>query len=186
MKRNHGWVLSVLLAFGLGIAPSLRAQEAAAQADKKPSAEVEAKMIETVKKLFPDAVMGEFEKIGTAGTNTVFVAPFTLRGDRMLATVISDGTLLETEEPADIKTFPEAANQAVRRAITQMGVKDNGVRLGRTYAEIQTDETNNVTVVKLPEPLLTYRADVANNHGVPGKYSFKADGTPVEKPSWSQ
>ena len=181
MKRNLGLFFGMLLVFGLGVVLSLRAQQAAAAAG-----EDETKMTEAIKALYSDAVIEGFTNVGTAGTNTLFMAPFTSKGDKMLATVLSDGILIETEEPADIKTFPEAANQAVRKAITAIGVKDNGVRLGRTYAEIQIDETNNVTVVKLPEPLVTYRADVANNHGVQGKYSFKADGTPVQKPSWAQ
>ena len=66
-----------------------------------------------------------------------------------------------------------------------MGVKDNGIRLGRTYAEVQ-EGTNEVAIVKLPTPVLTYRADVANNLGKRGKFSFKADGTLVEKPAWAK
>jgi hypothetical protein len=67
-----------------------------------------------------------------------------------------------------------------------MGTKDNGIRLGRTYFEVQEGGTNGVALVKLTEPLLTYRADVANNKGKPGKYSFKADGTQVEQPTWGK
>ena len=66
------------------------------------------------------------------------------------------------------------------------GVKDNGVILTRTYAEIQEKGHGVFTVVKLAAPQITYGANVQNNHGQPGKFRFNADGTPVERPTWVQ
>jgi hypothetical protein len=192
MKRNHSFFLGALLVLGLSLAQLSNVlaqyeQEGDQEKVEKPSAEVEAKMTEALKVDFPDAAaLGEFRKIKDAGTNKIFAVEFTAKGEKMRAHVASDGTIVETEEPGDIKTFPAAASEALRKAITAMGTKDNGIRLGRTYFEVQEGGTNGVALVKLSEPMLTYRADVANNKGKPGKYSFKADGTQVEQPTWGK
>jgi hypothetical protein len=191
MKRNKSVFLGALLVLGLSLAQPSNVlaqyeQEGEQGKGEKPSAEVEAKMTEALKTDYPDAALGEFRKVKDAGTNKIFAVEFTARGDKMRAQVASDGTIVETEEPGDIKTFPAAASDALRKAITAMGTKDNGIRFGRTYFEVQEGGTNGVALVKLSEPMLTYRADVANNKGKPGKYSFKADGTQVEQPTWGK
>jgi hypothetical protein len=195
MKRKNLPFLSALLALGLVMTPLPKAlaqygmapaKPAGEDKSEQPSAEAKAKVDETVKAAFPDAAVSDYKKTASAGTNDIVAIEFTSKGSKMRGIVATDGTIMETEEPGDIRTFPDAANTAVRKAITGMGVKDLGVRLGRTYAELKKGSSNEVTIVKLDAPLLTYRADVRNNQGQPGKFSFKADGTVVEKPSWAQ
>jgi hypothetical protein len=197
MKRNNSPLFCALLVLGVILVqmPKASAQYGMTPAQGKtseqeksepPPKEAAAKMTEALTAEFPDAAGITFKKMTSAGTNDVYGVQFTAKGNKMRGIVATDGTILETEEPADIKTFPDGANNAVRKAITGMGVKDLGVRLGRTYYELQKGATNELDIVRLPAPLLTYRADVQNNQGQPGKFSFKADGTPVEKPSWAQ
>jgi hypothetical protein len=184
--------LGVLLFSAAGIiAPlNLVAQETNATpepaAEKKSASETEADVTRAIKDVYPDATVGKLKKAKSEGTNDVYSVEFTSKGARMTADVVQDGTILEVEEPGDISTFPAAANAAVRKAITGMGIKDNGVRVGHTYAEIRKDDSGEPTVVKLAEPLTTYRADVANNLGTPGKFSFKADGSVVDRPAWAK
>jgi hypothetical protein len=190
MKRNKRLFFAALLTLGLGLTqlPNVLSQDEEGENEKaeKPSAEVEAIMTASLKTDFPDATFGEFHKTESAGTNNLFAVEFRSLDRKMRAIVASEGTIMETEEPGDIKNFPTAASEAVRKAITAMGTKDLGVRLGRTLAEVQESGTNGVAIVKLSEPMLTYRADVQNNLGKPGKYSFKADGTLIKKPSWAK
>jgi hypothetical protein len=197
MTRNYALFISVLV-IGLVMAQSKAlaqygmtpAPEKAGEQDKgeQPSAEAGAKMTAALTTAFPDAAVVGYKKMASAGTNDVYAVQFTSKGAKfpLRSIMATDGTLMETEEPANINTFPDAANNAVRKAITGMGVRDLGVRLGRTYYELQKGSTNGLEIVQLPAPLLTYRADVRNNHGEPGKFIFKADGTVVEKPSWAQ
>ena len=197
MKRNNTLFFSVLLVLGLVVTdlPKALAQYGMTPAPGKtseqdksdePSAEAGAKMTEALATAFADAAVVGYKKMISAGTNDIYAVQFTSKGNKMRGILATDGTIVETEEPADIKTFPDGANNAVRKAITGMGVKDLGVRLGRTYYELDKGASNEVSMVKLQAPLLTYRADVQNNQGQPGKFSFKADGTVVEKPSWAQ
>jgi hypothetical protein len=187
MKRINVLFFSVALALGLGMAqlPKALAEESGSStnnvAGPKPSPEAEANMIAAIKEQFPDAADIDFKKIKSVGTNSVYAASF----QRNRAQVAADGTLVETDEPSDITTFPAAANAAVRKAITGMGVKDNGVRLGKTYAEVRKNESGEY-LAKLPQPVLTYRADVANNKGAPGEFIFNADGSAVDKPDWAE
>jgi hypothetical protein len=192
MKRNNVLFFSVIVAFGLGLTqlPNVLAQEMGSSTNKiveeKPPAEAEARMVDALKVPFPGAEIVTFKKTKTVGTNDIYAVELTDSGKALHASVATEGTVMETDEPADIKTFPQAANDALRKAITGVGVKDNGVRLGKTYAEVQKDESGQLAIVKLPAPVLIYRADVQNNHGTPGRFGFKADGTPVEKPDWAQ
>ena len=159
MKRIYHILLGAMVVLGLGLAQPMNVleQEPSGEQGKgeSPSAEAEAKMTEALKVDFPDAALGEFKKIRNVGANQIFAVQFTFRGARMRAQVTTDGSIVETEEPGDIKTFPAAANEALRKAITAMGTKDLGIRLGRTYFEIQEDGTNPVALVRLSLPMLT-------------------------------
>jgi hypothetical protein len=195
MKANYKTLLSAVLILGLvsanlTVVPAQETNDtAAAAAEPAPrmsEAEARTKISDGLKEIYSDAKVGSVKKGEAVGTNDVYAVQFSAKGKKMIADVVSDGTVLEIEEPGDIKTFPGPANDAVRRAITSRGIKDLGVRVGTTYAEIQKDAAGESTVVKLSPPLTTYRADVHNTKGVKGKFSFKADGTLVQRPPWYQ
>ena len=191
MKRNKILFFSAMLALGFAIAclPNASAQETNSASTntpppvkEPPAAEVEPILAEALKAVFPGAQMTEFKKQKNVGTNFVYAINAT---GKIEAWIALDGIVVETEEPANINTFPPAANEAVRKAITGMGIKDNGCRLRKTYAVPQKNEAGQDALVKLPAPELTYGADVANNHGAGGKFGFKANGTLVQKPDWA-
>src|SRR5689334_7973916 len=154
MKRNRHLFLGALVVLGLGetqlptalaqmygapTAGEKDANKASDQAkDEAPSAEAGAKMTESLAAAFPGAKVVASKKLSSAGTNDIYGVQFTAQPGKMRGIIATDGTILETEEPADINTFPGPANNAVRKAITGMGVKDLGVRLGRTYGEVRT------------------------------------------------
>ena len=193
MKRNNSLFPPALLVLALAIAPlpNAPAQEPGpAENPDNPSqakaADLDDTLSEALKAVQAGATLSSFEKARSAGTNDVYTVHFTVSGTKMLAEVTGDGSVLKTEEPGDIAKFPEAANAAVRKAITGMGVKDNGVILTRTYAEIEEKGPGAFVVVKLSAPQTTYGANVQNNHGQPGKFRFTADGTAVERPTWAQ
>jgi hypothetical protein len=181
----------LLLAFAISQLPNAPAQDMGSaqlsnNSSEPKSGEIEAFLSKALKAIYPDAAVSSFEKGESAGTNAIYKVRFTADGTNMLADITGNGILLKTDEPGNIREFPEAARAAVRKAITGMGIKDNGVRLSRTYAETQKDPSGAFLVVELPSPRTTYGANVQNNHGQPGRFEFNADGTLVERPPWSK
>ena len=71
----------------------------------------------------------------TAGTNDVYAVQFTSKGAKfpLRSIVATDGTLMETEEPANINTFPDAANNAVHRLWVELHYRScrgpNGIEI---------------------------------------------------------
>lgn len=187
MKHNDSFFAAALMVLALAISPL---SNASAQEPNQPSqsktGKLQATLSSALKSTLPGAVFTGFEKEKKLGTNEVYKVQFTCNGTNMLARITGDGTLLTTDQPANIHTFPVGAKAAVRKAITGMGIKDLGVRLRHTYAEIQPESSNAFQVVTLPEPRVTYGANVRNNHGQPGRFEFTADGALVKSPSWAQ
>src|SRR5262245_32842164 len=122
MKRNHSLLLSLLLVLGFGLMPVPKVfaqygnpatatekttdQNKPEEKSESAPADAEAKVSDAIKAAFPDAWISTTKKLSTAGTNDIYGIEFTNKLGRMRAIVATDGTIMETEEPGDIKTFP--------------------------------------------------------------------------------
>lgn len=175
MKQNK--LMQMLLAIGLaGFAVS-----SVTAADKvKPSPAVEAKITETLKATFPDVgIAGMVQE--TEDGLTFFAVDMTSKGDKIDADVMADGTLVATEQAADIKTFPKAAKKALKKATK--GMKVVVTEIATTYAEADKKNPTANKAVKLDKPKVAYDADVEQD-GKKGEFAVDAEGTILESPKW--
>jgi hypothetical protein len=194
MKRTSMGFLGALLVLGTAVAqlPSTSApgQGSTNSPDTTPmeksAATVETNLLAAIKAVYPDATMGGFQKQKAVGTNDLYSVDFTANKEKMRAEVVDDGTLVETEQPGDIAQFPEAARTALIKAMTDVGMRETGIKINIRYAEIRPDGSGGANVVRLPAPVMIYGAKVQNHRGQTGKVGFSADGTPVERPSWGR
>ena len=177
MKQNK--LMRALLAIGLaGFAVS-----SATAADKvKPTPEVEAKITATLKATFPEVVIAGMVQETEDGL-TFFAVDMTSKGDKIDADVMADGTLVATEQAADIKSFPKAASKALKKATK--GMKVVVTEIATTYAEADKTDTTGNKAVKLDKPKVAYDADVEQD-GKKGEFAVSADGTILESPKWAK
>jgi hypothetical protein len=108
---------------------------------------------------------------------------FATKGVKIEATLTYDGTLIDTEEPGDLKTFPKAAAKALKKATKGMTVKE--VEIARAFAKSAKDANGVTTATKLPEPTIAYEMDVEKN-GQKGEFAVDADGKILESPKWGK
>jgi hypothetical protein len=166
---------------GLGLAGVVM-QNALAAPKEKPSPEIEAKLTQVIKSSYPDVVITKMGKETEDGLSFVEVA-FTTKGVKMDADVMEDGTLVETEQAADIKTFPKPAAKALKKATKDMKIVVT--EIATTYAKAAPGDTSGTKAVKLAEPIIAYEADVEKD-GKKGEFSISADGTILESPKWAK
>ncbi len=194
MEHCHSLFRTALLVLALAATPLLNAPaQQSDSADKSPKAsgpksaeEIKAILSKAIQAVHADATVSGFVQKETVGSNDIYSVQCTVKGTNLVAEISDDGTLLNTEQPGDIRQFPPAAEGALRGAITAMGIRENGIKLRCIYAEIQKDPSGASTIVQLASPRMIYGADVQNNRAQKGKYGFYADGTLAEKPSWAQ
>ena len=165
------------------------AQPGAWAADKaKPSADVEAKVTDVLKKAYPEVVITSMAVENEDGVDVIGVT-FTTKGNKMDADVTPDGILFGTEEPGDITKFPKPAAKTLKAALAK-DLKDAATgmtasyEIAKSFAKGEKDATGTMKVVKLDAPVVAYEADVAKD-GKKGEYSVSADGKILESPSWA-
>ncbi len=171
-------IVSVLA--GLGLASAVSSNGLAAEKEK-PSADVQAKVSQAIKDAFPDAVIGNMVKEKEDGLDVIGVA-FTSKGNKIDADVTPEGVLVETEESADIKTFPKSAAKALKKATKGMKAS---FEIAKTFAKSEKDASGAMKVTKLTEPTTAYEADVEKD-GKKGEFAFDADGKMLESPKWAK
>jgi len=182
MKRNHCLLLAALLVTGITLThlPNASAQpQAGGNQEKTEKDDVQARLADAIKAVHADAVVGASKKAKTIGTNDLYSVEFTSKGKKISADVTADGTLVKTDEAADIKSFPTPARDALIKAVTAVGMRENGLRITHTYATVNSDG-----VASKQSSATIYGADVANNRGERGRLGFSEDGSLVEHPAW--
>jgi hypothetical protein len=163
----------------LGLAATVQ-QTAMAATKEKPGTEAEAKITAALKAAYPYLVIIDMGKETEDGLSFVSVT-LTSKGNKMDADVTEDGTIVGTEEAADISAFPKPAAKALKTATKDMTVKS--IEIAKTYAEADKNDKSGTKVVKLAHPTVAYEADVEKD-GQKGEYSVSADGTILESPKW--
>lgn len=148
MKRNR--IVRVFAGVGLIV---LVAQGAFGADKEKPSAEVQARVTQVIKRNFPDALIKEMGKESEDGLSFVSV-DFTSKGTSMEADVMEDGTLVGTEAAARLRDFPKAAAKALKKATKGMTVKET--EIATTYAKADPTDKSGLKAITLPEPVVTY------------------------------
>ena len=175
-SKSIMWALA-----GLGIAGAMGTNVSGADA-QKPSPEVEAKMTQIIKAAYPEVVITGMKK-GNEDNISVIVVGFTSKGNKMDADVAEDGTIVGTEEVADIHTFPTPAANALNK-LTK-GMKVDAIEIAKTYAKADKNDKAGKRVIKLAEPIIAYEADVEKD-GKKGEFGVSADGTVLERPKWAK
>lgn len=163
----------------LGLATGFSATRAAEK--EKPTPEVQEKVTKAIKEAFPDAVIGEMAKEKEDGLDVIGVL-FTSNGKKIDGDVTPDGILVETEEAADISTFPEPAAKALKKATKKMKAS---FEIARTFAKAEKDASGTMKVTKLAGPTIAYEADVEKD-GKKGEFAFDAEGKLLESPKWAK
>jgi hypothetical protein len=165
----------------LGMAGALM-QTALAGPKEKPSPEVEAKLTEVIKAAYPDVAVTSMGKETEDGLSFVEVK-FTTKGSKLEADVTEEGTIVGTEEAADMKDFPKSARKALKKATK--GMKIRGTEIARTFAKAVKDDPTHTKVEKLSEPIIAYEADVEKD-GHKGEFAVSAEGAILESPKWAK
>src|ERR1700694_3344615 len=126
MKSKNA--IYVLLAVGLTgvVLPNALAQD-------KPNAEAEAKLSQTLKARYAEVNITGIKKSKRTDID-LYGVEFTSQKKKMDADITGDGTIIETEEDGDIKTFPKPAAKALKKAIK--GLKVDAIEINHKYAEI--------------------------------------------------
>ncbi|HEX4646838.1 MAG TPA: hypothetical protein VH598_14640 [Verrucomicrobiae bacterium] len=151
-------------------------------ADKeKPSADVQARVTQVIKAKYPDATIGGMAKETEDGLSFIGVK-LTSNGTKMDVDVMEDGTLVESEEQADIKTFPKPAATALKKATKGMKIK--ATEIARTYAKADPNNKTGTKAITLPEPIVAYEMDVEKD-GKKGEFAVDANGKFLETPKWA-
>lgn len=172
-------ILCALVGVGLigAVMPNSKA------ADKeKPSADVEARVTQTIKDNFPDAVITKMGKENEDGLAFISV-DFTSKGSKVEADVMADGTLVGSEVGADLKTFPKAAAKALKKATKGMTIKETEV--STTYAKADPNDKTGLKAVKLAQPAIAYEVAVEKD-GHKGEFAVDAQGKILERPNWAE
>jgi hypothetical protein len=182
-KNNKNMKLkNIMLALaGLGLAGAVLPSALAAEKER-PSAEVEAKVTQVIKAAYPEAVIGEMAK-GNEDGIAVIAVKFTSKGAKMDADVTPDGIIVETEEAADVSTFPKPAAKALKKATK--GMKVEAFEIAKTFAKSEKDASGVTRVAKLAEPIIAYEADVEKD-GKKGEFAVNAEGKILESPKWAK
>jgi len=154
----------VLLLFGTPLAESL-------PKDAKLPDPVEA----TFQARFPRAAI---EKIDVTEENGVRVYDIEFQDGRMEreTDIAEDGTLMEYTDVIPLKAIPAAPLKAIRAAA-------KGARLGRLERIEVSYETHEGKVVKLPEAVTRYAAEMSRK-GQHAEVIVADDGTVLEPPQW--
>jgi len=152
-----------------------------AKDNEKPSAEVQAQVTQAIKAKYPDAAIIKMGNENEDGLNFVGVQ-LTAGGTKMDVDVTADGTLVGSEEDANIQTFPDAAAKALQTATKGLTVKDT--EIAKTYAKADPNDKTGTKVIVLAEPTIAYEMDVEKD-GQKGEFSVDANGTFLETPKWT-
>ena len=170
---------------GAGLVGAVIPMALASAPKPKPTADVEAKITKAIKAVFPDAVIGTMGQETEDGIS-FYEVELTVKGNKVGADVTSDGTIIETEEATDMKLFPKAAADAIKKAAK--GMKVTGGEITKTFAkgvkDDSTGDTQVIHVVKLAEPAVAYEVDVEKD-GNEGELAVSADGKILESPKWA-
>lgn len=151
-------------------------------ADKdKPSAAVEARVTEVIKAKYSDVVIKGMAKESEDGLTFVGVQ-MTSKGTKMDVDVMEDGTLVGSEEEADVNTFPKPAAKALKKATKGMTIKST--EIARTYAKADPNDKTGTKAVTLAEPIVAYEMNVEKD-GKKGEFAVDAKGKVLESPKWA-
>jgi hypothetical protein len=165
---------------GVGLVGALLPNALGAEKEK-PSATVAARVTETIKSKFPDAVITQMGKESEDGLSFIGV-DFTLNGAKVEADVMEDGTLVGTEVAGDINTFPKPAAKALKKATNGMTVKET--EIATTYAKADPNDKTGMKAVTLAQPKIAYEMAVEKD-GKKGEFAVDADGNILESPKWA-
>jgi len=129
----------------------------------------------TFKAKFPKA---EIEKIDVTEENGVMVYDIEFRDGRMEreTDIAEDGTLMEFTDVIPLKAIPAAPLKAIRAAA-------QGARLGRLERIEVSFETRDGKVVKLPEAVTRFAAEMSRK-GQHAEVIVAYDGAVIEHPEW--
>ena len=171
MRRTRGrrW----FLVFGIGAA--LVASRGRAER-LGPDAKLPDVVLITFKTAFPKAEIG---KVDTSEENGVTVYDFEFKEGKAEkeTDIAADGTLLEFTLVIAAKVVPAPAMKAIRRAA-------QGAKLGRLEKIEIGYETKDGNVVKLPEVVTQYAAEMARGSRR-AEVVVAADGAVIESPRWA-
>ena len=148
---------------------------------EKPSADVEARVTQVINSTYPDAVIKSMGKENEDGLNFIGVS-LTSKGKNMDVDVMEDGTLVGSEEEADVKTFPKPAAKALKKATKGLTIK--ATEIAKTYAKADPSDKSGTKAVKLAEPTTAYEMDVEKD-GKKGEFAVDATGKFLETPNWA-
>lgn len=155
-------------------------------ADKeKPSADVEARVTQVIKAKYPDAAIRGMAKESEDGLSFIGVQ-MTSKGTKMDVDVMEDGTLVGSEEEADVKAFPKAAAKALKKATKGMTIK--ATEIAKTYAKADPNDKTGTKAIMLTEPIVAYEMDVemdVEKDGQKGEFAVDANGKFLETPKWA-
>jgi hypothetical protein len=172
-------ILLALASLGLfgSVLPSVTAAE-----KEKPSADVEARVTQTIKANFPEVVI---TKMGTETEDglTFIGVDFTSKGTKIEADVMADGLLVGSEAAGDLKTFPKAAVKALKKATKGMTIKET--EIATTYAKADPNDKTGLKAIKLQQRIIAYEM-VVEKDGHKGEFSVDADGKILESPKWAK
>lgn len=171
-------IFCVLAAVGLiGAAPS-----GAFAADKeKPSADVAARVTQVIKAKYPDAAIEVMGKEAEDGLSFIGVQ-MTAHGTKIDVDVMEDGTLVGSEQEAEVKSFPKPAAKALKKATKGMKIKTT--EIATTYAKADPNDKTGTRAITLKEPIVAYEMDVEKD-GHKGEFAVDADGKFLETPKWA-
>jgi hypothetical protein len=151
-------------------------------ADKeKPSTDVEARVTQVIKAAYPDVTITGMAKESEDGLSFIGVQ-MTSTGNKIDVDVMEDGTLVGSEEAAEIKAFPKAAAKALKKATKGMTIKAN--EIAKTYAKADPNDKTGTKAVKLAEPIVAYEMDVEKD-GQKGEFAVDTNGKFLETPKWA-
>lgn len=172
-------ILCVLVSVGFmgAVLPGALAED-----NEKPSADVAARVTQTIKDSFPDAVIKEMGKETEDGLSFISVE-FTTKGSGVEADVTADGTLVTSEVGGDVKDFPKAAAKALKKATKGMKIKE--IEIATTYAKADPNDKTHTKAIKLSEPTIAYEMAVEKD-GHKGEFAVDANGKILESPKWAK
>lgn len=143
---------------------------------------MEARVTQTIKHAFPDAVITKMGKETEDGL--VFIGvDFTSKGTAVEADVTADGTLVGTEVAGELKAFPKAARKALKKATKGMRIKETEV--ATTYAKADPRDKSGLKTIKLEQPTVASEMEVEMN-GRRGEFAVDAGGRILEAPKWAK
>ena len=141
----------------------------------KPDEKLPEPVAKTFQAMFPKAAI---EKVDATEENGIMVYDIEFKDGKQEreTDIAADGTMLEHTLVIAAKAIPPAAMKAIKGAA-------KGAKLGRLERIEITHETKDGAVVKLPEVVTHYAAEMARRE-MHAEVIVAADGTVVEPPSW--